>query len=127
MVLFLPSPPPPPPPVFHPSCVDEWLQKWNRTCPLCKSAIHRRGRGKVGSVPEPASETAQLLAGATGDYGAVAHSSPLPGPPLDQVHLPIELAQTPPTSSRLGSPTVRDSTPLLVPVAADDDSGSVQA
>lgn len=30
--------------VFHPKCVDVWLQKWNRTCPLCKSTIKRRGK-----------------------------------------------------------------------------------
>ena len=30
--------------------MDEWLQKWNRTCPLCKSTIQRRkgGRGAGG-------------------------------------------------------------------------------
>lgn len=37
--------------VFHPSCVDEWLRKWNRTCPLCKSTIQRRGRG--GGTTDP--------------------------------------------------------------------------
>ena len=36
--------------VFHPSCVDEWLQKWNRTCPLCKSTIERRKRGRAMGV-----------------------------------------------------------------------------
>lgn len=30
--------------VFHPKCVDEWLQKWQRVCPLCKSLISRRER-----------------------------------------------------------------------------------
>lgn len=28
--------------IFHPPCVDEWLQKWQRVCPLCKSLISRR-------------------------------------------------------------------------------------
>ena len=37
--------------VFHPSCVDEWLQKWNRTCPLCKSTIQRRGQGRDAAPP----------------------------------------------------------------------------
>jgi E3 ubiquitin-protein ligase RNF13 len=36
--------------IFHPSCVDEWLQKWNRTCPLCKSTIERRKRGRAMGV-----------------------------------------------------------------------------
>lgn len=31
------------PTVFHPKCVDEWLRKWNRTCPLCKCSIKRAG------------------------------------------------------------------------------------
>lgn len=26
--------------------MDEWLQKWNRTCPLCKTSISRRGQGR---------------------------------------------------------------------------------
>ena len=35
--------------------MDEWLQKWNRTCPLCKSAIGRRGAGE--DPPPPTSST----------------------------------------------------------------------
>ena len=36
--------------MFHPKCVDEWLKKWNRTCPLCKSTIKRRG-GRTQNPP----------------------------------------------------------------------------
>lgn len=36
--------------VFHPVCVDEWLQKWNRTCPLCKVEVSRRGRRTTEQV-----------------------------------------------------------------------------
>lgn len=36
--------------VFHPLCVDEWLQKWNRTCPLCKLEVSRRGRRTTEQV-----------------------------------------------------------------------------
>ena len=28
--------------------MDEWLQKWNRTCPLCKVPISRSGRPRNG-------------------------------------------------------------------------------
>ena len=35
--------------VFHPQCVDEWLQKWQRVCPLCKSLISRRDRRRERS------------------------------------------------------------------------------
>lgn len=42
---------PSPPAVFHPKCVDEWLQKWNRTCPLCKSTIRRNGGGRPKPPP----------------------------------------------------------------------------
>ena len=38
--------------VFHPKCVDIWLQKWNRTCPLCKSAIKRQGKPLFTEDPE---------------------------------------------------------------------------
>lgn len=66
--------------VFHPKCVDEWLQKWNRTCPLCKSSIRRRG----GAVRGPStSEHAQLIPSegpeteeADGEgYGAVGYGT----------------------------------------------------
>lgn len=30
--------------------MDEWLHKWNRTCPLCKSTIKRKG-GKTNNPP----------------------------------------------------------------------------
>lgn len=92
--------------VFHPKCVDVWLQKWNRTCPLCKSAIKRRGKPLFSGDPE-SSRLLSESGGATpsnyptdGDdeidgstrgsqahrtapaigasnYGAVEHSSPL--------------------------------------------------
>ena len=38
--------------MFHPKCVDVWLQKWNRTCPLCKSAIKRQGKPLFTEDPE---------------------------------------------------------------------------
>lgn len=48
-----PAIPSPPPAVFHPKCVDEWLRKWNRTCPLCKSTIKRKG----GRIHNPSALT----------------------------------------------------------------------
>ena len=64
--------------VFHPSCVDEWLQKWNRCCPLCKSAIKRRTRHPAGQ------EESRLLSDEDlqnereeETYGATGHSDPI--------------------------------------------------
>ncbi len=58
-----PTPPhthtPPTHTVFHPKCVDEWLQKWNRTCPLCKSTI-KRSKGARRALIDP-DETSGLL------------------------------------------------------------------
>ena len=48
------------PAVYHPKCVDEWLQKWNRTCPLCKTAIRRRGAENGPPIGSEA-ETSHLL------------------------------------------------------------------
>lgn len=45
------------PAVFHPSCVDEWLRKWNRTCPLCKSTIQRRRERGQSTRPQPSSSS----------------------------------------------------------------------
>ena len=62
--------------VFHPKCVDEWLKKWNRTCPLCKSTIKRRG-GRTQNPPAQTdeNETSLLLsqnrASSVGDEGYV--------------------------------------------------------
>lgn len=50
--------------VFHPDCVDEWLHKWKRTCPLCKKAISRRNQ------PALAAETHPLLAEEQENYGS---------------------------------------------------------
>lgn len=48
--------------VFHPKCVDEWLQKWNRTCPLCKSTIKRSGaRPHLPSALTEDNESSLLL------------------------------------------------------------------
>lgn len=48
--------------VFHPKCVDEWLQKWNRTCPLCKSTIKRKGgRSQNPPAQTDENETSLLL------------------------------------------------------------------
>ena len=30
--------------VYHSKCVDEWLMKWNRVCPVCKRVILRNER-----------------------------------------------------------------------------------
>ena len=35
--------------------MDEWLQKWNRTCPLCKSTIKRKG-GRTQKLVTPTTE-----------------------------------------------------------------------
>ena len=79
--------------------MDVWLQKWNRTCPLCKSTIKRQGKPLFSGDPE-SSRLLSESGGATpsslptdGDdevdgargghtagasnYGAVEHSSPL--------------------------------------------------
>ena len=42
--------------------MDEWLQKWNRTCPLCKSTIKRKGT-RVQQPPAQTddNETSHLL------------------------------------------------------------------
>ncbi len=69
--------------VFHPTCVDEWLQKWNRTCPLCKSTIKKK-KGLKASHPAPITEdeTSHLIppeaAASVGGvaYGATNYSSP---------------------------------------------------
>lgn len=48
--------------MFHPKCVDEWLQKWNRTCPLCKSTIKRSGaRPHLPSALTDDNESSLLL------------------------------------------------------------------
>ena len=69
--------------VFHPKCVDEWLQKWNRTCPLCKSTITRRRASNPRTSPSSTTDNEQshLLdsgeEGQDGDqdtYGATGHS-----------------------------------------------------
>lgn len=84
--------------------MDVWLQKWNRSCPLCKSTIKRRGKPLFSGDPEssrllsesggatPSSHPTDgddELDGARGaqahaasavgasNYGALEHSSPL--------------------------------------------------
>ncbi len=70
--------------------MDEWLRKWNRICPLCKSTIQRSRRGGDAQSSNDAAssedEDAHLLTneqpqGETereGDgYGAVGFSNPL--------------------------------------------------
>ncbi|XP_065886649.1 uncharacterized protein [Dysidea avara] len=32
--------------IYHSKCVDEWLMKWNRVCPICKRVILRNERGQ---------------------------------------------------------------------------------
>ena len=52
--------------MFHPKCVDEWLQKWNRVCPLCKLSITRQKRSD---------EQSQLLGQQeNGRYGSLESS-----------------------------------------------------
>lgn len=90
--------------------MDEWLQKWNRTCPLCKSTIQRRKTGRTAAGIANRSSTAdqehvRLLShedgreseasgrgggggeGRDGDtYGATGHlNSPLARPPSELV------------------------------------------
>jgi E3 ubiquitin-protein ligase RNF13 len=65
--------------IFHPKCVDEWLQNWNRTCPLCKKPITRRNvqveeRGGLLSNEERETEEQQ-------DYGALEERVDLITPP----------------------------------------------
>ncbi len=71
--------------------MDEWLRKWNRTCPLCKATIERRrgggGGGEGPSVAEGTAtsdhEEAHLLSNEEGEegegegYGATGSSNPL--------------------------------------------------
>lgn len=83
--------------------MDVWLQKWNRTCPLCKSTIKRQGKPLFsgdqessrllsesggatpsnhptdGDEPDGARGGQAHAATAIGasNYGAVEHSSPL--------------------------------------------------
>ena len=47
--------------VFHPKCVDEWLQKWNRTCPLCKITIKRKKRSTNNPPTQTNTEASLLL------------------------------------------------------------------
>lgn len=37
--------------------MDEWLRKWNRTCPLCKSTIQRRRKGGQTARPQTSSSS----------------------------------------------------------------------
>lgn len=73
--------------VFHPKCVDEWLRKWNRTCPLCKSTIKRNG-GRAHNPPAqtddneaslllPQEERVSLGSGRGRDYGTTGATSVL--------------------------------------------------
>ena len=41
--------------------MDEWLRKWNRTCPLCKSTIKRKGTAKDLKTPTAGDETSPLV------------------------------------------------------------------
>lgn len=76
-MLFIPT-------VFHPKCVDEWLRKWNRTCPLCKSTITRRRASNPRPSPSSTTDNEQshLLDsegedgqdGEQDSYGATGHS-----------------------------------------------------
>ena len=40
--------------------MDEWLKKWNRTCPLCKSTIKRKG-GRTQNPPAQTDENETSL------------------------------------------------------------------
>ena len=54
--------------MFHPKCVDEWLQKWNRVCPLCKLSITRGRQNR-------SDEQSQLLVQQeNGRYGSLESS-----------------------------------------------------
>eukprot|EP00731_Ephydatia_muelleri_P030366 Em0021g889a len=48
--------------VYHPRCIDEWLHKWNRVCPLCKASITVGGRNHGRQAAEERrTERAHLL------------------------------------------------------------------
>ena len=38
--------------VFHANCVDEWLMKWDRSCPICKREIHPE---RIRNLEQPVS------------------------------------------------------------------------
>ena len=68
--------------VFHVKCVDEWLQKWNRTCPLCKSTIKKK-KGLKARNPPPTTEdetthlipsTEPAVSSGGGAYGATGYA-----------------------------------------------------
>ena len=64
--------------VFHPLCVDEWLQKWNRCCPLCKSAIKRRTHHPSGQEESHLLSDEDLQNEREEEtYGATGHSDPI--------------------------------------------------
>lgn len=64
--------------VFHPLCVDEWLQKWNRCCPLCKSAIKRRTHHTSGQEESHLLSDEDLQNEREEEtYGATGHSDPI--------------------------------------------------
>ena len=63
--------------MFHPKCVDEWLKKWNRTCPLCKTSISRRKERREDTRPLLETDTTTTPdhsspgSGARGSYGTM--------------------------------------------------------
>lgn len=78
--------------VYHPKCVDEWLQKWNRTCPLCKSTIKRSKGARIdpdetsGLLSEGASSARASFNdepdyGATDTTGLLEAAASIPGSP----------------------------------------------
>ena len=43
--------------VYHSKCVDEWLMKWNRVCPVCKRVILRNERNEGQAEAEETEPT----------------------------------------------------------------------
>ena len=59
--------------------MDEWLRKWNRSCPLCKTTVRRRGqRSENGEQERDRLITDEGTEGEGGEgerYGAVGYSA----------------------------------------------------
>ena len=70
--------------------MDEWLQRWNRTCPLCKSTVKRKKGLKAKNPPpttedetshlvpheEAAAPTEREAGRVGGSYGATGFTAP---------------------------------------------------
>ncbi len=107
--------------------MDEWLQKWNRTCPLCKSTI-KRSKGAACIDPD---ETSGLLSdGGVSSARASFNDEPDYGA-TDTTHL-LEPASnaTSPSSVEMGlsadSPETERSFHTPAPISEGGDTLSYQ-